>query len=352
CLVRSMSTRDPNHESAGYWVTTGRKYDGPNMRAVHPSDWPSIAALAKVLRPNLQAPFSSVILPELILANPGIVLPGQDGGFLGRTSAAELLRCDPAAEDFKIDGVGLPADVPASRLQDRLRLLERFEQTGRTPAAAAADAHADQRRQARRVLLAQATRSAFELRRESAALRDRYGRTKFGQSLLLARRLIEAGVQLVHVNWPREPQDLQSQSPLWDTHAGNDARMKNVLCPQFDQGFTALIEDLELRGLLEETLVVAIGEMGRTPRFNGAGGRDHWGNVFSFVLAGAGIRRGHVHGRSDARGAEPLDGKVEPQDLAATIFQQLGLPPDSMFHDRLDRPIPLSNGSLISGVLQ
>ena len=137
-------------------------------------------------------------------------------------------------------------------------------------------------------LLASArTKQAFDLAREPAAVRDRYGRGKWSQSVLLARRLIEAGVRMVFVNWPREPGDLSSSNPLWDTHGQNDARMKNVLCPQFDTGFTALIDDLADRGLLDETLVVAIGEMGRTPKFNASGGRDHWGNVFSFVMAGA-----------------------------------------------------------------
>ena len=132
-------------------------------------------------------------------------------------------------------------------------------------------------------------RTAFALEKEPESVRDRYGRGKWGQSVLLSRRLIEAGVRFVHVQWPREPGDLSSSAPLWDTHANNDKRVKSILCPQFDVGFSALIEDLDARGLLDETLVVATGEFGRTPKFNANGGRDHWGPVFSFALAGAGL---------------------------------------------------------------
>ena len=150
-------------------------------------------------------------------------------------------------------------------------------------------------------------RDAFDLSKEPDALRDRYGRHGWGQSVLLARRLVEAGVRLVHVNWPREPGDSAVDNPLWDTHAQNADRLQDVLCPQFDVTFPALIDDLESRGLLDETLVVAIGEFGRTPKINRLGGRDHWGHVFSFAMAGAGIAGGQVFGSSDKNGAYPGD---------------------------------------------
>lgn len=140
-----------------------------------------------------------------------------------------------------------------------------------------------------------ATRAAFELERESASMRDRYGRHKFGQSVLLGRRLIEAGARLVQVNWPREPGDTTAHNPLWDTHVNYAERLRNVLCPQFDGSFAALIEDLAVRGLLAETLVVVMGEFGRTPKINSQGGRDHWAHCFSVALAGAGIPAGQSH---------------------------------------------------------
>lgn len=351
-IVRSMSTNDPTHESASYWITTGYKYTGPNARALHPTDWPSLASVIKLLRPSTRVPFSSVMLPEPFIANPGIFLPGQNAGFLGRRWDPEFLRCDPSAPDFKIEGLAQPEDVPTVRLSSRLGLLQQMETKDVRSRLEQATQEQDRvRREAAQVLLSGSARTAFDLNREPLAVRDRYGRSKWGQSVLLARRLVEAGVRMVLVNWPREPGDLESPSPLWDTHAKNDARMKDVLCPQFDRGFTALIEDLDQRGLLGETLVIAIGEMGRTPRFNGAGGRDHWGNVFSFAMAGAGIRAGQVYGASDANGAEPAVNRVIPTDLAATILHLVGIDSDTMFHDRLKRPLHATQGTPIAGLL-
>lgn len=351
-IVRSMSTNDPNHESGLYWVNTGRKYAGPNMRALHPSDWPTLGALVKMLKPSTRVPFSAVMLPEPIIANPGIFLPGQNAGFLGRRWDPEILRCDPSAADFHIEGLSVPPELPANRITGRLSLLEQFDQQVRSKRVEQAVQEQDRYRQeAARVLLSGAARTAFDMNSESAAVRDRYGRSKWAQSVLLARRLIEAGVRMVYVNWPREPEDLTSSNPLWDTHARNDVRMKDVLCPQFDRGFTALIEDLDQRGMLAETLVVAIGEMGRTPRFNREGGRDHWGNVFSFALAGAGIKAGQVIGASDKNGAEPHFARVQPNELAATLFHLLGIPHDSMFPDRFNRPLHVSDGTPIAALL-
>ena len=161
--------------------------------------------------------------------------------------------------------------MPGVRLSSRLSLLQQLESPGVRRQLEQGTQEQDRHRREAAQVLAGGARTAFDLRREPPAVRDRYGRNKWGQSVLLARRLVEAGVRMVFVNWPRDPGDLASASPLWDTHAKNDARMKDVLCPQFDQGFTALIDDLQQRGLLDETLVVSIGEMGRTPRFNTAG---------------------------------------------------------------------------------
>jgi uncharacterized protein (DUF1501 family) len=175
-------------------------------------------------------------------------------------------------------------------------------------------------------------------------VRDRYGRHKFGQSCLLARRLIEAGVRLVQVNWPREPNDTEVGNPLWDTHQKNAERVRDVLCPQFDSAYAALLTDLHERGLLDETLVVAMGEFGRTPKHNGSGGRDHWGHCFSVALAGGGVRGGQVIGASDRHGGYPADRPQRPQDLAATIFHLLGIDPHGFFDDRSGRLRPLQEG--------
>jgi hypothetical protein len=194
-------------------------------------------------------------------------------------------------------------------------------------------------------------RAAFDLGKEAEKTRDRYGRYTWGQSCLLARRLIEAGVRLVHVNWAREPGDSAVDNPMWDTHAQNADRLQDALCPMFDVSFDALMDDLVDRGLLAETLVVVIGEFGRTPRINKQGGRDHWGHVFSMALAGAGIRGGQVIGASDKNGAYPTTDPIRGGDLTATIFHLLGIDPGGMFQDKADRPHRITQGEPIAAAL-
>jgi hypothetical protein len=347
-----MATRDPNHESSGYAVNTGYTYRGPNMRATHPTDWPTFGSIVKMLKPSTTVPFSTAMLPEPIIANPGIFLPGQNAGFLGPRWDPEYFRCDPMAPNFHIEGFTLPPELPAFRLSDRRRLVEQLDrQSAWLDQHASAHEHDRVTREALGVVLSSKARQAFEIDKESPALRDRYGRNKWGQSLLLARRLLEAGVRMVFVNWPRDPGDLSSGNPLWDTHSQNNNRMKDVLCPQLDTGFPALIEDLEQRGMLSETLVVAIGEMGRTPTFNGSGGRDHWGNVWSFVLAGAGIRTAQVVGASDRKGAEVHETPIAPADLTATFAHLLGIGHNATFPDKFNRPHRITEGTPIHAVL-
>lgn len=351
-IVRSLSTDDNNHESGGYWVHTGHKYTGPNMRDTHPTDWPTLGSVVKMLKPSSAVPFSTVMLPEPIVANPNVFLPGQNAGFMGRRWDPELFKCDPASPDFKIDGLALPTDLPFVRLSARRDLLQQV--TGSTRLAVdnpGVAGHERLTQEALGLLLSGTARGAFALEQEAPALRERYGRGKWGQSVLLARRLIEAGVRMVFVNWPREPGDLSAGNPLWDTHSQNNPRNKDVLCPQFDQGFSALIEDLDARGLLAETLVVAVGEMGRTPKFNGSGGRDHWGHVFSFVMAGAGISGGQAYGTSDKSGAFPQTGRVQPPDLTATMLHLLGIGHEAFFPDRFGRPLRATEGTPIWSIL-
>ncbi len=231
------------------------------------------------------------------------------------------------------------------RLEGRVSL---FEQVGRhlddVQRSSAIRNFDDIRQAAFGLLTSGQAREAFKVRAEPEAVRERYGKNRWGQCLLLARRLIEAGVRLVHVGWPREPGDTAVDNPMWDTHAQNADRLQDCLCPMFDVGFSALIEDLDQRGLLSETLVVAVAEFGRTPKINKYGGRDHWGHVFSFALAGAGIAGGQVYGSSDKTGGYPAANRVEPQELTATIFHLLGIGHDATFPDRTGRPLPVSKG--------
>ena len=352
-IVRSMSTQNDLHDASGYWVLTGYKYAGRESRQISPTDWPYFGSIVKMLKPSETMPaFTSVWLPDVMRLNDNVQPAGQTAGFLGKRWDPERLICDPSDPRFRIEGLELPDDVPALRLQARRDLLGQveghFRRLERGPALALYDRQAQD---AFGLLASGEARAAFDLRREPPGLRRRYGPGKWGQCLLLARRLVEAGVRLVHVNWPREGGDNAVDNPMWDTHAQNADRLQDVLCPQFDVGFTALIEDLEGRGLLKETLVVAIGEFGRTPKINGVGGRDHWGHVFSFAMAGAGIQSAQVYGSSDAIGAYPHTGKVEPQDLTATIFHLLGIGHDAFFPHPTGRPIRVTEGTPIREIL-
>jgi hypothetical protein len=278
-------------------------------------------------------------LPELIHNNGHIIWPGQNGGFMGATWHPMMIQCDPTQQPMHIEGMSLTEGMTSVRLAERFNLLQQFDAHFRQGAKSSAVEELGRMDQkAFEVLHSDVSRQAFEIERESAALRDSYGRHKFGQSVLLARRLVEAGVRLVQVNWPRANDDENIGNPLWDTHQNNAARVRDVLAPQFDRTFATLIADLQSRGLLDETLVVAMGEFGRSPKINAAGGRDHWGSCFTVVLAGAGMSGGQIVGASDRLGAFPSSRPVHPPDLAATLFHFLGVDPAAEFVDPIGRP--------------
>ena len=345
-VVRSMSTDDNNHDSSGYWVLTGYKYQGPNSRTIQPTDWPAFSSIIKRIKPSeVLPPLSSVWVPDIIRLNDAVTPAGQTAGFMGRQWDPDVFKGDPQDPKYRVDGLNL-TDIPPMRLQKRIALLKQVDEH-----FAGAQRGADVRlydqyqQQAFDLITTGKAREAFALDKEPAHVRDRYGRSTWGQSLLLARRLVEAGVRLVHVNWPRDPGDNAVDNPAWDTHAQNADRLEDVLCPQFDFSFPVLIEDLRERGLLEETLVVLIGEFGRTPKINPAGGRDHWGHVFSFALAGAGVAAGQVYGASDKDGAYPAQDRVEPGDLTATICHLLGIDPKATFTDPEGREHRVTQGT-------
>jgi hypothetical protein len=352
-IVRSLSTHSDLHDASGYWVLTGYRYAGQQSRQINPSDWPYLGSVLKMLRPSEKLPaFSSVWLPDVMRLNDNVMPAGQTAGFLGPRWEPQRIIGDPSAPSYSVQGLSLPREIPPLRLSRRRRLHEQlarhFDAVER---GSALKDYNHQFHEAYGLLTSGKAREAFDLAREPRRLRERYGMNKWGQCLVLARRLIEAGARLVHVNWPREGGDEAVSNPMWDTHAQNADRLQDVLCPLFDIGFTALIEDLQRRGLLSETLVVAIGEFGRTPRINKQGGRDHWGQVFSFVLAGAGISGGQVFGSSDKLGAYPKDGKLEPQDLSATIVHLLGVSHHATFPDAVGRPMHVTKGEPIAALL-
>jgi hypothetical protein len=325
-----------------------------NSKPGAPNNWPCIGAVVRMLRQTQGAHPSglpaAVTLPEHIWNTGGITWPGQDAGFLGKTADPWLLMCDPSRADFQIPELGLPNDVPPLRLHGRASLLDQvnrhWEAVDRSGTSSRYDTLSQQ---AFDLLRSPKARQAFDVHQEPPAVRDRYGRSRFGQSVLLARRLVQAGVSLVQVNWTRTKEDSDT-NPVWDTHAKNSERLRTALMPPMDQAYSALLNDLGDRGLLEETLVIWMGEFGRTPKINGSGGRDHWGHVFSVALAGGGVRGGQVYGASDRIGGYPKEGRVQPQDLTATLFHCLGFAPETEFRDPFGRPLVISRGEVIRQV--
>jgi hypothetical protein len=250
-----------------------------------------------------------------------------------------------------VPGLETTAELPPLRVDGRRSLLENVNRQLDAADRGGLPHQWDSiSQQAFDLLRSSKGRHAFNLDAEPPSVRDRYGRNRFGQSMLLARRLVEAGVSLVQVNWQRWEHDT-SENPAWDTHSKNAERCKKDLMPPMDLAYSALLEDLLARGLLDETLVVWMGEFGRTPKINARGGRDHWGHVYSVALAGGGIRGGVVHGASDAIAGFAREGRVEPQDMTATIFHCLGHAPHTEIRDQLGRPLAISKGDVIRQIL-
>lgn len=351
-ILRAMSTGDNAHSSSGYYMMTGIPHQPMNTENANPgapNNWPTLGAIVQKVRGNAGAVPTSMRLPQRIFNTDGSVWPGQDAGFLGMNADPWLLQCVPGNASMRVSEFSLAADLPTGRLDDRRRLLNAVN--GSIDGADRdLDRYDRQTQQAFDMLRSARAGHAFDLEREPGVTRDRYGRSPFGQSVLLARRLVEAGVSLVQVNWYRGPEE-PSDAPVWDTHVNEAERLRRNLMPPMDQAFAALLDDLTQRGMLDDTLIVCMAEFGRTPRFNNRAGRDHWGPVFSVALAGGGIRGGIVHGASDRIGAQPRDGRVRPEDLTATILHCLGHAPDSEMHDNVNRPLPLSRGQVIRQIL-
>jgi len=353
-IIRSMSSNDNAHSSSGYYMLTGQPHAPMNFENANPgppNDYPSLGAVVRRMEKSASGLPPAVTLPHRIFNTDGSVWPGQDAGFLGRSTDPWLLNCKPAEPDFRVNEFSLNVDVSGDRLLERQSLLnlvnqrlDELERTGRPRY------YEKLTEQAFNLLNSAKSRQAFRLDAEAESVRDRYGRSQFGQGVLLARRMVEAGVKLVQVNWYRGPEE-PSDAPCWDSHAREAQRLKTVLAPPTDQAFSALLEDLDARGMLDETLVVCMAEFGRTPRFNRVAGRDHWGHVYSVALAGGGVRGGQVYGASDPIGGYPRENRVQPQDLTATVFHCLGYDPQTEIHDTLGRPLPLSRGEVIRQVL-
>ena len=344
-VVRSMAHANLNHLNATHHLLTG--HPQPNAifdKIASRTDYPCYGSALNALRPRSDGVPSGVMLPTYLMEGP-LTWPGQHAGFLGPRHDPWHIRRDPNAKDFREDSLKLPVGFSVERLEGRRRLLDDMAATRDTLSEAGrADPMADQREAAYSMLLNGKVARAFDLKSEDPRLRDRYGRHSFGQSLLLARRLVEAGVPIVQANL--------GAVQTWDSHENIFRRLKDDLLPPTDRAISALLDDLQARGMLDETLVVVTGEFGRAPRITKNGGnpipgRDHWASVFTSVFAGGGVRGGQAIGQSDRSGAYPASPAYRPDDLAATVYSALGVDLESELRDKLDRPLKLCNGARI-----
>ena len=349
-LVRSVTHTDNNHSTGAHWMLTGHKHrlSAENFGA-SPSDFPHLGSVVSRLLPSHKSLPSFVSLPERIATTIGAVVPGQNAGILGSQFDPFSIEEHPDKPDFEVDMLALRAGIDASRVAERRSLLTAFNasRAGLDASRGVHSMHSYYEKAADLVTSPQA-RDAFNLAQEKDTDRDRYGRGTFGQSLLLSRRLLEAGVRLVTVYWHRDKPGVDT---TWDTHGQNFKQLKERLVPQIDQPIAALLADLKERGLLEDTLVVWSSEFGRTPKVNGNAGRDHWGPCNTIWFAGGGVPGGQVYGSSDKQAAYPADSPVSPPDVTATIFHLLGIEPHTAIHDREGRPHTISHGRVIEGLL-
>jgi hypothetical protein len=360
-LIRSLGVKPKglaNHGAAIYMLMTGHDPSNfsPTGLGVPPTreDLPALGAVVARYRPAVAGALSNVALCG----------PVREGSVAGLAQFAGLLGspCDPfpmyedPTQPLRTESLELPSDVTLGRLRGRLD-LRRALPGGPTTPGADFDAHYDK---ALSLLESSRTRRAFRLADEPPAVRDRYGLTRFGQSCLLARRLIEADARFVQVNWPAGSDTEPAPGPdgSWDTHRNNFPMIRQWRAPVFDRAVSALLADLDQRGLLSETLVIAVGEFGRSPRLGapttnnvGPGGRDHWPSCYTCLIAGGGVRGGQVYGESDKNGAYPRTLPVHPYDLVATLYHALGIDPDLHYHDTLSRPRRLvEHGGPITGL--
>lgn len=353
-LLRSLRHDEKVHDPAVYQMLTGRKHPSSlGNLAVQPTDYPQIgAAFGKVDRRPSAMP-KVIELPETMKMDAR-VLPGQNGGFLGASHDPFRVGVTPDAQVVPPE-FAPRADTPSERLARRSALLQQLERPhacleGRSEWGT----FGRLRQQALSLLSRRQVKDAFDLDREPVSVRDRYGRNRHGQSVLLARRLVEAGARFVTVYWGKEMQDWadgkgqrMANNP-WDTHRNHFPLLKNALLPRADRALAALIEDLHQRGLLDETLVVWMGDFGRTPRIDRQyASRDHWPHANSALLAGGGMPAGAVHGQTDRNAFEVIAEPVSPADLAATVFHALGVDPHTIIHDSQGRPFVLCEGTPI-----
>ena len=368
-MIRSMSYTPNglfNHTAAIYQMMTGYTADkvspSGQLEPPSPKDFPHYGSNIVKIKPPTVPMLPFVMLPRP-LQESNVVGKGGNAGFLGR--AYDPYTLYPAGDDMdmnkmdrvKVDDLKLRVEVSSDRLGRRAKLRDVIAEGMPEMEKAVAKYDLDEYYgKALGLVISGRARNAFDLGKETAATRDRYGRNTFGQSCLLARRLIEAGTRVVQVNWPKVA---NSDNHSWDVHVGLSTRMKNQSGPMLDAGLSGLIADLDERGLLKDTLVVAVGEFGRSPQRgvstsgneNQDDGRDHWPYCYTGVVAGAGVKRGTVYGKSDKTASAPAENPVHPCDLLATIYHSVGIDPATIVYNHLNQPRELVKGEVVTGLL-
>ena len=346
-VVRSVSFDQTvgSHGGSVYLTLTGghmnpRVGDRDDVRP-SPDDFPNIGSVLASLRPTTNGLPPFVWLLDMYRHT----FAGEGAGFLGKKYEPFRILQDPSKPNFKVQSLAPLPEVPFERLDDRRQLLDAIHRRADAAASSGAGLGAPYAR-AFDLLLSAAAKKAFDINAEPAEVRDRYGRTKFGQGTLMARRLVEAGVPLVNVFWNGE-----EVPGGWDLHYHSYKSLR-VLMPSLDRAWSALLEDLAQRGLLDDTLVVWMGEFGRAPKIEEKGGRGHWGRCYSVAFAGAGIQGGQVYGKSDRQAGSPVENRVSPADVVTTMYHCLGIDTDTELHDQFGRPLRLCQGGVIGPIVR
>lgn len=334
-VLRTLSHRDGTHSTAAFLVTTGHQFPRPGEAVMSRDDPPHFGAVAAAVRGRESALPPFFMVPDRFVVN-GEIRGGQNAGFLGSQLDPFLPGGDPNLPGYGASAFGEQAATAPERVRSRRSLLDGFESHARLGLRdSSIESFAAIQAKALGILERGTQKSLFDLDSETSSVRERYGRTTLGQSTLLARRLIEAGTMLVHVNCMSSVRDLTRN---WDLHKSNFSTLKDVLLPSTDPAVASLIEDLSASGLLDETLVLVLGEFGRSPRINRDAGRDHWPQAQSVLLAGAGLPGGRTYGATDREAAFPIDKPVSPAELVATVLHALGVDPALEVQTRDGRP--------------
>jgi len=347
-IIRSLAHGDNRHLSGTHNTLTGMpqvfRGNANEDKELSRLDWPCYGGALEYFRPSTSGLPRQVTVPQPLIEGT-LTWPGQHSGFLGPKFDPLQVNSDPNNEDFRVDGIQLLDGITTNRLTDRKGLLTDLNRQKRSLDALARRTQFTSQQEAAFSMLASGKLiDAFDLAKEPATTRDLYGRSKMGQSLLLARRLVEHGVPYVQANMGH----VQS----WDTHSDNFPRLKNTLLPGIDIGVSALLDDLGERDMLDDVLVILVGEFGRSPSITKNGdnpvpGRNHWAPCYTGLFAGGGVRGGQVIGKSDANGGYPASTPYHPNDIGATIYQTLGVDPGSMIVDAQERPIHLNRGKVL-----